>query len=149
MEINLHHLCAKICTGSLEHGQRKLLGRFWRIHELGESPREIQSLTIHPLFAGSLCQALPSQQRPCGQGKNKFLVQFPSPTEKSFGFTKLPLLFYAATHCLSLICSFPRLSFKTSKMVSSAVGTVKRAYLVEINLRVIHCSLVKQLIITK
>lgn len=34
-------------------------------------------------------------------------------------------------------------------MVSSAVGTVKRAYLVEINLRVIHCSLVKQLIITK
>lgn len=34
-------------------------------------------------------------------------------------------------------------------MVSSAVGTVERAYLIEINLREIHCALVKQLIITK
>lgn len=69
-------------TWRLTLGFWKLLGKFWRIHELGESHREIQSVMIHPLFAGGLYQALPSVQRCHGNAKNKIEVQFPSLTKK-------------------------------------------------------------------
>lgn len=69
-------------TWRLTLGFWKLLGKFWRIHELGESHWEIESLMIHPFFAGGFYQAFPSVQRCHGNVKNKIEVQFPSSTKK-------------------------------------------------------------------